>query len=978
MLFVGMQLKHPIKKNNLVNKIKITVKDTNRQFSFTNKKFGQYYGLTNAYFNDGWQGWTLKEQRIFNDYKILINGTPLPRNKAVTTVYPYILKRDYPNINESLFFADSINLLVVKLTGIKRKYVTVQLPGLTRNNNYLLANNILRYDIDNQIKNNSLFISSNSNVTDPKFHNNIFQFSLTGSDTVKIAFYVNNNSDGLKKILDNTSELVQEKESRIENVLERSFVKTNDKNFDKALLWTKASIDALITTQQTKGIFAGLPWFNNYWGRDTFISLPGATFLTGDYQDAKEILLDFAKHQEKDSTSPYYGRIPNRITLKETIYNTTDGTPWFIIQAYNYYKYSNDFEFLSKIYPAVKLALKGALKNYVDKKGFLTHRDAETWMDAVGPNGPWSPRGNRADDIQALWDRQLKASAAIGKLMKDQKFVQGCEILENKVKNNFQKFYLNSQKNIVFDRLKTNGTPDSTIRPNLFFDLNDKDLIPSPETRFKILARALKNLVYPYGVLSLSQNNENFHPYHHYEPYYVQDAAYHNGIIWVWNYGPVIKTLTSFGLQDSAWELTSALTQQILDRGAVGTLCEVTDALPRPGEKEVRLSGAYSQAWSIAEYIQNFYQDYLGVEVNAPQNQITLSPHLPDGLKKIEFKQKVGNDLLTIDYNYGSEYLYIKVEGNRIFKKMEILFSIENKDKIKFNLSAYLNNKDILSLRVPAYSSDLSQIILKINNDHLSKQVSISRPNKEISDLEKQIHFAVPVLNKNLKALKGPGYLLLKNSNIKMHNPKAKILFNVDDKINDEQYEYPTNPNFVRGILDLKNFTLSEDTNNYYFKLTYRNLHNPGWHLQYGYQLTFTSICIRNDSNTNTSLDVGVNSKYLLAKNRAFNRKIDIGGGFDIKDASGKTIAAYLPADSDVKNPLGNVDKKMIYFSIPKKLLGSITKNSVISILVGAQDDHGGAGIGEFREVNAKASEWHGGGKMNPDVNNIYDFLFIN
>jgi carbohydrate-binding DOMON domain-containing protein len=45
-------------------------------------------------------------------------------------------------------------------------------------------------------------------------------------------------------------------------------------------------------------------------------------------------------------------------------------------------------------------------------------------------------------------------------------------------------------------------------------------------------------------------------------------------------------------------------------------------------------------------------------------------------------------------------------------------------------------------------------------------------------------------------------------------------------------------------------------------------------------------------------------------------------------------------------------------------------------VLVGAQDDHGGAGIGVFRNVEADAGEWHGGGKLSPGDPNVYDFIF--
>jgi hypothetical protein len=45
------------------------------------------------------------------------------------------------------------------------------------------------------------------------------------------------------------------------------------------------------------------------------------------------------------------------------------------------------------------------------------------------------------------------------------------------------------------------------------------------------------------------------------------------------------------------------------------------------------------------------------------------------------------------------------------------------------------------------------------------------------------------------------------------------------------------------------------------------------------------------------------------------------------------------------------------------------------TILAGGQDDHGGAGIGEFRTVNTERGEWNGGGKRRSGDSNIYDIL---
>jgi hypothetical protein len=125
-------------------------------------------------------------------------------------------------------------------------------------------------------------------------------------------------------------------------------------------------------------------------------------------------------------------------------------------------------------------------------------------------------------------------------------------------------------------------------------------------------------------------------------------------------------------------------------------------------------------------------------------------------------------------------------------------------------------------------------------------------------------------------------------------------------------------------------------------------------------------------------VDPSANSGYRLPSDRAFSRLINVGGGFEVKDASGKILSAYLPLPEDVKNPLGNQQMKTISFAVPKRFIGKISQSSKITILSGAQDDHGGAGIGEFRNVAANATEWQGGGKKSPKGSNVFDQMLIN
>jgi carbohydrate-binding DOMON domain-containing protein len=154
-------------------------------------------------------------------------------------------------------------------------------------------------------------------------------------------------------------------------------------------------------------------------------------------------------------------------------------------------------------------------------------------------------------------------------------------------------------------------------------------------------------------------------------------------------------------------------------------------------------------------------------------------------------------------------------------------------------------------------------------------------------------------------------------------------------------------------------------------------LSNPRWHPEYGFQLTFAAIAVRfNDNPAGKGRELGMNSNVIVPEDYAFDRLIAVGGGVRVSDGTGKILAEYVPQPGDEKNPLGNASTGTVAFSIPRELLTTAEDNWTFAVFVGAQDDHGGAGIGEFRSVERLAGEWVGGGRKRPSDPNIFDTLF--
>ena len=249
-----------------------------------------------------------------------------------------------------------------------------------------------------------------------------------------------------------------------------------------------------------------------------------------------------------------------------------------------------------------------------------------------------------------------------------------------------------------------------------------------------------------------------------------------------------------------------------------------------------------------------------------------------------------------------------------------------------------------------------------------------------VTSVADDVRLATPVIRPGLKSLKGPSYPLLSNDDIKAVNPQAPIVYDISDPEGDDKgsgnYVYPTTPLMKPGSLDITHFTVSADEKNAYFKMAFRDLSDPGWHPEYGFQLTYVAIAIDKDNRPGSGQTaIGMNSNCSIDPEFAFETIIYVGGGLRVADSKGKVLAEYIPRTGDERNPLGNTLTKEIRFALPFSVLGRPSQSWRYTVLIGCQDDHGGAGLGDFRAVEARAKEWIGGGRKRASEPNVYDSI---
>ena len=991
-------------KNLSPDDLTISVRDHSREIGYTNKEAGHYYTLSNAHHTSGWQGWTVMDVRLVDDYQIIMDSYDLLRHRseATVTVKPHALTRTYPvDAAESFTFLDSLDAFIVDVhpaAGADSISFRLRFTQSHNRDEYIVkqGNGILLLALSTYNEQTAVYpgwiaittshpapvIGIHATESDPADFVSSRTFAPAeitvkevGPDqAVRWVVAAGRTEEEAKRIALHVTqlgdELIAKRKLRMQQLLDDSYILTSNDRFNRALAWSRIAMDNLIMNQTGTGIYAGLPWFNNYWGRDTFIAFSGAVLVTGQFDAARHILRSFAEFQDTNPESETYGRVPNRVTTQEIIYNTTDGTPWFVRELYQYFKYSGDSLLVKELYPVVKRSIQGALKNYADEHYFLTHADADTWMDAVGPAGPWSPRGNRAVDIQYLWYRQLVDGAAMAALNGDSESAGQWEHIASILRKNFNDRFIDNERKITYDRLEQDGSPDASVRPNQIFAFN---MIDDDEVRKVMLNKVIGELTYPWGVASLSHFDKNFHPFHHYPPYYVPDAAYHNGIVWTWLIGRVIEAAVRYDLQDIVFGVTDNMVHQILERGGVGTFSELLDAFPRGGEDEPGLSGTFTQAWNLAEFIRTAYQDYLGIRVDVPASTIHIHPKIPvDFGESIEVGIPFGDSFARMSLHSVGDSVRVHLTSGDLTEPVTVYFQWVLPSGDGWKAVGVLASDDSLMFEL----NDAQITIQPGTNADFRRVDSVSR-RSEFPDLQ----LAQPVWQDNWISLQGPDHPLLSHADVKRDRGNAELFFDIEDEKYDDKgptgtYTYPTSPNFRDGILDITRFSVWADTEYTYFRLGFRNLHDPGFHPHYGFQLTYAAILIDRDKDGKGMEHAGANSNYIIDPSLGFfDRAVYAGGGLRVVDAEHTIVCEYLPAPEDVVNPLGNTRKNEVTFSIPNDYLGVPTSAWRYIVLVGAQDDHGGAGIGVFREVRDTAGEWHGGGKQNPGDPNVYDII---
>ncbi|HUK84926.1 MAG TPA: amylo-alpha-1,6-glucosidase [Candidatus Acidoferrum sp.] len=436
-----------------------------------------------------------------------------------------------------------------------------------------------------------------------------------------VTFAVSHESQRAQEILDSIGNTTQRVNATFnQEVSQRSdFLATFYGDYPEVLMsdwlnWILLAADSFLVEnlEGKKAIIAGYHWFEP-WGRDTFVSLPGLTLVTGKYSYAKEILQTFMQYCRS-------GLIPNFVSDKSGIpvYDTVDGTLWYVNAVLQYVKYTGDLSFVKdvlweKLQSIVENHQRGTLFGIrMDNDGLLMHGPRLTWMDASVGNDVITPRTGKAVEIQALWYNTLRTMELLANRFKEPELTEKYGNMADQTRQSFNIKFWNHQNSCLYDVIY--DKVDSSIRPNQIFAVSlDYTMLDNDRSQ-KVVETVNRELVTPYGLRTLSLG----------DPKFIgkcsgdsrsRDMAYHNGTIWPWLLGPYVTAYlrvndySSPSREQMLENLIVPLFTVGIRQGGLGTINEIYDCEP-PNEPR----GCISQAWSVAEPLRAYIEDVLMVK----------------------------------------------------------------------------------------------------------------------------------------------------------------------------------------------------------------------------------------------------------------------------------------------------------------------------------------------------------------------------
>jgi glycogen debranching enzyme len=398
-------------------------------------------------------------------------------------------------------------------------------------------------------------------------------------------------------------------------------IETPDKQFDDAVAWAEVSIDQLkvqtATSPRETALVAGFygsgdsarPGFGWYFGRDSLWTLYAVNSY-GDFQLTRDQFEFLLRRQSPEGKIMHeWAQTADLVDWKSLPYPyaSSDATPLLLMAANDYLQISGDVAFLKMHWESLQKAWEFERSHDSDGDGIYENTEGSGWVES------WFPKMPHQEIYLAALDQQ--ASAAFSNIAKATSHTHLAEDAQQRathVAQQLEKEYFLPEANFYAFSRDADGTLDTS--PTIYPAVAAWDGTFNLSRSGGMLTRwASQEFSTDWGTRDLSPSVSFYDP-----------ISYHQGSVWPLFTGWVSLSEYRNGrsLAGYAHLMQNANLTWAQDLGAV------TELLSGEFFRWFGRSTSH-QLWSSAMVITPTVRGMFGLEWNAGENQLTVTPRLP-------------------------------------------------------------------------------------------------------------------------------------------------------------------------------------------------------------------------------------------------------------------------------------------------------------------------------------------------------------